>query len=222
VEFDLVEEIVPLPERELSILRPRSSEALLDEEAFEHEEFLPYWAELWPSGVALARTLSGRALRGARTLELGCGLALPSIAAALSGGRVLATDWSPDALELAGLNAARNGVSLELMRCSWAEPGPIVERGPWDLVLAADVLYERRNVEQLLVLLPRLVDEGEVLLADPGRPHAKSFLEQAARGWGVEKSDRETVRIYRLRLGSDDEDRRSDADALEEPVRLGA
>jgi predicted nicotinamide N-methyase len=221
VELDLVEEIVPLPERELSILRPRSSEALLDEEAFEHEEFLPYWAELWPSGVALARVLSGRALRGARTLELGCGLALPSIAAALSGGRVLATDWSPDALELAELNAARNGVSLELMRCSWAEPSPILERGPWDLVLAADVLYERRHVKQLLALLPRLVDEGEVLLADPGRSHAKSFLEQAAGGWHVERSNRETVPIYRLRLGSDDEDRRSDADALEEPVRLG-
>ena len=111
MELDLVEEIVPLPERELSILRPRSSEALLDESAFEHEEFLPYWAELWPSGVALARMLSGRALRGARTLELGCGLALPSIAAALAGARVVATDWSPDALELAELNAARNGVS---------------------------------------------------------------------------------------------------------------
>jgi predicted nicotinamide N-methyase len=222
VELDLVEEIVPLPERELSILRPRSSEALLDEVAFEHEEFLPYWAELWPSGVALARTLSRRALRGARTLELGCGLALPSIAAALSGARVLATDWSPDALELVELNAARNGVSLELMRCSWAEPDAIVERGPWDLVLAADVLYERRNVEQLLAVLPRLVDDGEVLLADPGRPHAKSFLEQAAGGWQVERSDHGAVPIYRLRLGGDDEDRRADTHALEQPVRLRA
>ena len=172
MELDLVEEIVPLQERELTILRPRSSEALLDEEAFEHEEFLPYWAELWPSGVALARTLSGRALRGARTLEL------------------------------AELNAARNGVSLELIRCSWAEPGPIVERGPWDLVLAADVLYERRNVEQLLALLARLVDGGEVLLADPGRPHARSFLEQAARGWQVEKTDREAVPIYKMKLAA--------------------
>jgi predicted nicotinamide N-methyase len=218
VELDLVEEIVPLRGRELSILRPRSSEALLDEAAFEHEEFLPYWAELWPSGVALARMLSGRALRGARTLELGCGLALPSIAAALSGGRVVATDWSPDALELAELNAARNGVSLELIRFSWAAPETIVERAPWDLVLAADVLYERRNVEQLLTLLPRL--GGEVLLAEPGRPHARSFLEQAAERWRVARTDREGVPIYALR--GEDEDGRADFDPREEPVRLRA
>jgi predicted nicotinamide N-methyase len=218
VELDLVEEIVPLPGRELSILRPRSSEALLDEAAFEHEEFLPYWAELWPSGVALARKLSARSLRGARTVELGCGLALPSIAAALSGARVTATDWSPDALELAALNASRNGVSLELIRCSWADPDSIVERAPWDLVLAADVLYERRNVDQLLALLPRL--GGEVLLAEPGRPHARSFFDQAAESLRIERVEREGLPIYRL--SRDDEDGRTDVDLRKEPVRLRA
>ena len=74
---DLVEEVVPLHGRDLRLLRPRDAEALLDEEAFEREEFLPYWAELWPSSLALARAIAGRALRGARTLELGCGLGLP-------------------------------------------------------------------------------------------------------------------------------------------------
>src|SRR5204862_8184692 len=89
---DLVEEIIPLASgRDLAVLRPRDSEALLDEHAFEEEEFLPYWAELWPSGVALAKAIADRSLRGARVLELGCGLGLPSLAAALGGGRVLAT-----------------------------------------------------------------------------------------------------------------------------------
>ena len=124
MELDLVEEIVPLQERELTILRPRSSEALLDEEAFEHEEFLPYWAELWPSGVALARTLSGRALRGARTLELGCGLALPSIAAALSGGRVLATETGLEARYAitATDKYVRVRVTSSLGECAWSQP----------------------------------------------------------------------------------------------------
>ena len=93
--MDLVEESVPLGGGGAQVLRPRDAEALLDERAFEHEEFLPYWAELWPSGVALARRVAARALKGARVLELGCGLGLPSLAAALAGGRVLATDWSP-------------------------------------------------------------------------------------------------------------------------------
>src|SRR4051795_12338623 len=87
---DLVEEIVPIRGRDFSVMRPRDANALLNEEAFEHEEFLPYWAELWSSGRALADVVCGRALRGARVLELGCGLALPSLAAAAAGGRVVA------------------------------------------------------------------------------------------------------------------------------------
>ena len=91
---DLVEHVVALPGRELALLAPRDRDALLTEEAFEHEEFLPYWAELWPSALALARVVARRPLTGRRVIELGCGLGLPSITAALAGGRVLATDWS--------------------------------------------------------------------------------------------------------------------------------
>ncbi|MEA2432508.1 MAG: hypothetical protein QOI19_2981, partial [Thermoleophilaceae bacterium] len=55
----------------VTVVRPRDSDELLAEEAFDQEELLPYWAELWPSSVALARAIGSRALRGARTLELG-------------------------------------------------------------------------------------------------------------------------------------------------------
>ena len=180
---DLVEEVVPLRGRDLRLLRPRDTEALLDEHAFEHEEYLPYWAELWPSSLALARMIAGRSLRGARTLELGCGLGLPSIAAALAGGRVLATDWSPEAVAMTAANAERNGAELETLVCSWAAPGPLLERAPWDLVLASDVLYEPRNADALLALLPRL--GSEVWLADPGRAPSAAFLEAARSDWTV-------------------------------------
>src|ERR687885_728578 len=86
--MDLVEEVVPVGDGELAVLRPRQADALIDEYAFGEAEFLPYWAELWPSGVALAKMSARRALKGARVLELGCGLGLPSIAAARAGGRV--------------------------------------------------------------------------------------------------------------------------------------
>jgi predicted nicotinamide N-methyase len=180
---DLVEEVVPLGGRDLRLLRPRDAEALLDEEAFAREEFLPYWAELWPSSLALARAISGRALRGARTLELGCGLGLPSIAAAIAGGRVLATDWSPEAVAMTAANAERNDAEVETLVCSWTAPEPLLARAPWDLVLASDVLYEARNGDVLLKLLPRLGDE--VWLADPGRPPARRFLESAQRDWAI-------------------------------------
>ena len=61
---DLVEHVVALPGRELLLLAPRDGDALLSEEAFEQEEFLPYWAELWPSALALARVVARRPLTG--------------------------------------------------------------------------------------------------------------------------------------------------------------
>jgi predicted nicotinamide N-methyase len=204
-ELDLVDETVVLGDRALSILRPRDGEALLDEEAFAtRDEYLPYWSELWPSGVALARAIHGRALRGARVIELGCGLALPSLAAALAGGRVLATDWSAEAVALATENGRRNGVDIDADVVSWYAPDELVDRGPWDLVLAADVLYEARNVPVLEELLPRLAGErGEVWLADPGRAAAEDFFVRAPERWSVRTTYDEQpphVSIRRLRM----------------------
>lgn len=191
--------------RDLVVRRPRDADALIDEHAFEHEEFLPYWAELWPSGLALARRIAVRALHGARTLELGCGLGLPSMAAAIAGGRVLATDWSPQAIELLRSNAEANGIALATERADWSEPESLLERAPWDLVLGADLLYERRNADILLPLLPQLVGPAsEVLLADPGRPPATPFLEAAAASFEIERgADAQLPQggVLRLRLG---------------------
>jgi len=122
---------------------------------------------------------------------------------------VVATDWSPDAVRATTANAERNDVDVETLQVSWAEPGAIVERAPWPLVLASDVLYERRNVEQLLDLLPRLVDEaGLVLLADPGRVPAERFLAAAPeRGWTVRSVASPRARrvlIHRLRRTAED------------------
>ena len=198
---DVVEEVVGIAGRDLALLRPRDAEALLSEEAFEHEEFLPYWAELWPSSLALAGALAGRALRGARTLELGCGLGLPSIAAAIAGGRVLATDWSEQAVAMTATNAERNDVQLETLVCSWTEPQPLLEQAPWDLVIGSDLLYEQRNVETLLDLLPRL--GKDVLIADPGRVPAERFLRAAQTDWRVESravKELPNGALHRLRL----------------------
>jgi predicted nicotinamide N-methyase len=125
-----------------------------------------------------------------RVLELGCGLALPALTAALRGADVLATDWADDAIELLRRNAELNSVFLRLARVRWSEPEPLLRAAPWDLVLGADLLYEARNAEQLAELLPRL--GGEVLLAEPGRPYAKQLLERF-------RAEPVGERIYRLR-----------------------
>jgi predicted nicotinamide N-methyase len=172
----VAEEVELAPDLRLELLRPPSADELIDEAAFDEEEFLPYWAELWPSGLALARHVAARDPSGSKVLELGCGLGLPSLAAAARGAEVLATDWAEDATELLRRNAERNGIFLRVARVRWSEPEPLLRAAPWDLVLGADLLYEARNAEQLGELLPRL--GGEVLLAEPGRPYAKEFLER--------------------------------------------
>ena len=189
--IERIEEQIEIAGRRLSIVRPPDAEALLDEAAFEREEFLPYWAELWPSASALADAVARSDLAGARVVELGCGLALPAIVAALGGARVVAADWSADALEFAAENARRNGVvELELVLCSWTRPEPLLARAPFDLVLASDVLYERRDVRPLLELLPRLAPE--TLLAEPGRPASREFL-------AAVDAEEIAPRVYRLR-----------------------
>jgi predicted nicotinamide N-methyase len=190
VRAALIEERIEVAGRELALLRPPSADELIDEEAFDEEEFLPYWAELWPSGIALAEVVASLELRGRRVLELGAGLGIPSLVAALGGADVLATDWADDAVELLRLNAERNGLRLRAERVRWDEPEPLLREAPWDVVLGADLLYEARNAEQLLELLPRL--GGDVLLAEPGRPFAKAFLAR----WDVEEL---AERVYRLR-----------------------
>jgi predicted nicotinamide N-methyase len=171
-------------------LRPREPEALLDEEAFAQDEFMPYWAELWPSGLALASALPER-VAGLRIVELGCGLGVPSLVAAARGATVTALDWAVQAAALLRMNARRNHVTLEAVHGDWR-----AFSGSYDLVLGADLLYEARNAEALLRLLPSLAPE--VLLAEPGRPHAAEFFEQAARAWRVEELGHRVYALTRL------------------------
>lgn len=197
MELDTVAQKIEIPGGELSIHQPREAAELPDAAGVEWAPLVPYWAVLWRSGLALARELDVTALGGLRVIELGCGLGIPSLAAARAGATVVATDESEEALELLARNASANGLEVETVRADWAEPSALVERAPFDVVLAADVLYERAAVARLLSLIPRLAPEAVV--ADPGRPAAEAFLEQARRRWRAETRVRGVVRLHRLR-----------------------
>ena len=196
---ELVTETVPLPGGDLELLQPRESAELPDECQVEWAPMVPYWSVLWRSGLALARELSSRPLDGLSVVELGCGLGVPSLVARRAGASVLATDAWPEALELLAENAGRNGLEIETAEVDWATPDKLVARGPFDLVLAADVLYERQSVAKLLGLLPRLAPEA--IVADPGRPAADAFLAEARRRWRIETHTRGVVRIHALAFG---------------------
>ena len=128
-------------------------------------------AQLWPAGQVLAEAvLTTDALAGQRVLELGCGLGLTAAAALVAGADLLAVDCEPDALAFAAYNVqALAGVSLVTKLGNWRgpDPGAWLEP-PYDVVLAADVLYERRDVAPLAALVPQLLAPGGWLwLAEP-------------------------------------------------------
>ncbi len=190
--FDVVREEIRVGPWPLSVAHPRRAEDLIDEDDYARDERLPYWAELWPSARVLADELAGRDLAGRRVVELGCGVGLPSIVAALAGARALATDWYEEALAFAGANAARAGVEVATMLVDWGgPPAALTGAAPYDLVVGADLLYEERNGVALAALLPRLLPAGgEALIADPRRPHAALLLDLlGGAGWSLEERD---------------------------------
>lgn len=189
-------------------MHPAAADALIDEEDFDRGERLPYWADLWPSAIALARFISAHDLAGKTAIELGCGVGLPTILALERGAEVLATDHYEAPLDFARYNAGVNGIrEPRTALLDWHEPGGVV--GSFDLVLAADVLYERRNVPSLVTLIPRLLaPDGEVLLADPRRKDEPAFIEEmelrgfrsSTRSAVVEQGDREVkVLVHSIR-----------------------
>lgn len=201
--FDTREEPFEHGEWRASILLPRAADALIDEAEFADAERLPYWADLWPSARALARHLLDAPPAAPAALELGSGVALPSLALRRLGTDAVATDWYMDALRFASVNSERNGLGpLRTLLLDWRDPP---ENEPYPLVVAADVLYEMRNAELLAALLPRVVAPGgRALMADPGRVYLPEFRNRMyALGWRTAEidrrdEDRSTIRIWEV------------------------
>lgn len=169
--------------QDVYLVLPRDWEQLRHEEGGAGRP-VPYWARPWPSGLELAGALADDPPpAGARVLELGCGLGAPSVVAARAGAEVLATDGAADAVAFAAHALALNEVTADVACVDWSQHGEaLVARGPFDVLLAADVLYLQANVEIALRLWPRLLkDDGVLRLADPRRAGTRDFL-AAARG----------------------------------------
>ena len=199
--LDITVQRARVPGGDVFLVRPVDWEQLRHEEGGDGRP-VPYWATPWPSGAVLAGALTeDPPPPGTRVLELGCGLGLPSIVAARAGARVLATDGHSDAVAFAAHSMALNEVEGEVAVAEWASDGDaLAARGPWDLVLGADVLYLRANVEAALALLPRLVaPDGEVLLADPRRAGTRDLLAAARATFTVRTRQEGEVALHRLR-----------------------
>jgi len=114
-KYDVVSEDIIVDDKSLHLARIRSSTILLDAitpEEFAIDERLPYWSELWPSSVILAEHIVRAGVcRDARVLDLGCGLGLAGIFAAIAGGNVHMMDYEYDALLFSAYNTLRRSSS---------------------------------------------------------------------------------------------------------------
>ncbi len=158
--------------RAVELLAPVRPYELLDapevQARFARDEYMPYWAELWPASIVVADELArGRPWGAGRLLEIGCGLGLCALGAALGGWQVLATDYDEDALAFVRASARRNGLAVETRALDWRTPGAA---GTFDCIVACEVLYERRNHAPVATLIAHFLGEdGAALVADPGR-----------------------------------------------------
>ena len=126
----------------------------------------PYWAYRWAGGMALARYLAERAglVAGKRVLDFGAGSGLVAIAAVQAGAAaVFAVETDPYGVAAIGVNAALNGVAVDVLAADAVVP-------PVDLVLAGDVFYAPEVAERVLPVLERWAAAGvNVLVGDPCR-----------------------------------------------------
>jgi ETFB lysine methyltransferase len=177
----------------IELVHPATPEDLIDEADFDRDERLPYWADLWPSAVVLARRVAAMRSDGRALLELGCGAGLVAAAAALSGFDVTATDYYEDSLLFTRLNVARNGGSDPMVRLvDWRDFPP--DLGTFDVVVASDVLYEHTYGALVAAAIARVLrPTGLAILADPGRIAAGDFVD-AARRHGLEVWTADRVR----------------------------
>jgi predicted nicotinamide N-methyase len=157
---------------------------------FDKDEYLPYWAEIWPAAHALSVFIdenSGQ-FEGKNILELGCGLGLAGITATACGANVLFTDYDHFALDFTRESFRRNfrrAATVEYM--DWRQPVP---GRSFEMIIAADVLYEKRWIEPLISVIQRCLEpKGMLYMAEPNRSVAKEFfrrirqLNWAAQSW---------------------------------------
>ena len=135
--------------------------------------------QLWPS----ARIAQGlvAAAAPASMVEIGCGLALPSLAAARAGVSVLATDRDSVALDFVSAAAADQNIDIatrvfDVEDASTALP-------PGDLVVLADVFVTDPVAEACAARCEEALRRGsDVLVVAAERSTRDSFLRALGRG----------------------------------------
>ena len=148
------------------------------------EDLCPYFGAIWPSARALAEYVVGLTsgkLAGKSVLELGCGLAIPSLVAVKLGADATATDFHPEVPRFLQRNVLNNQVQgLRYLHLNWQANELPPAR--YDFVIGSDLLYERQQPPLLArVIADQLAPRGTAVIADPARPYLQAFVDEMKR-----------------------------------------
>ncbi|MBL7714550.1 MAG: methyltransferase domain-containing protein [Bdellovibrionales bacterium] len=149
----------------------------------------PYFAQIWPACQVLSEILKNRepSWKGLSVLELGCGLAVPSMWLAKWGANVIATDGHPEVPAFLTKNLEINGLSdrVRFENLDW-ESSEVRSLGNFDWIIASEILYDEDQVKALAFALSILRGpKTKTLIIDPGRPYLETFLEALHTSLGV-------------------------------------
>lgn len=193
-----VRETVTVAGRSFLVGRPDAVDRLTDHPvlggANAADEYMPFWAHLWPAARLLAEVVLQEPWAAGvpkTALELGCGLGLPGLALLSRGVRVTFSDYDPTALRFAAENARANGFAdFELLPLDWRRP-PAGRRFP--LLLGADLLYDVALVAPLAALIRQMLEPGGLCLLANGDRVAVQALEPALRAEGLKFTGEERI-----------------------------
>ncbi len=182
-------------DRVLKLTIPDQPDALLEDrevlEANERDDYMPYWAYLWPAAIHMSQSvMQANWPTGTRILELGCGVGLVGVAALACGHHVTMTDYDAKSVAVARHNALINHFDqFEAAQLDWRTP----PAATYQVILGCDLLYEQRNLVPILDLLEKMLEPGGTCwLADGGRSVAHQFWYLAReRGYAVTMRDHE-------------------------------
>lgn len=179
-------DVVPLTigNKTLKILQLKDFEEylveLIDEKGAKFKD-LPFWAKVWDASFILAYFLGRQpVVLGQQMLEIGAGIGIVGIYAALCGHQVTLTDINDDALLFARANALLSGVpQVRVLKLDWTSPD--LPR-TYDVIVGSEVVYDRSSYPALVQFLRNaLSPEGIIFLAKNAELHAPMFFAELTK-----------------------------------------
>ncbi len=215
--YDIEEYELRIAEKDFQWLRILNTDRLFDDLLAKDaddpdlaDERMPYWADLWPSALALSQYIFRNKVlvSGKTVLEVGCGLGLCGLVAASNGAQVTLSDYLPEPLQVARyLWLLNRHEEPEMLQLDWRYPPANLQ---FEVLLASDVSYEMRSHEALVGAMRQLLKPGgRVLLSEPRRSTAQAFFKLLAQeGFLCERKEElvrqgkgiVTVDVYEIRV----------------------